>query len=571
MRSTAAERLRLASAAATDTGLRRENNEDRYHCDPSAGLFMVIDGVGGQAAGEKAAETALAMLRTRLERETGAADERLREAITLANNEVHRLSRSEPGWQGMACVLTAALVRDGRLVAGHVGDTRLYVFEDGRVQKVTHDHSPVGEREDAGELSETEAMRHPRRNEIFRDVGSEPHNPGDSDFIEIVDRPFRDDSALLICSDGLSDLVGSPEIAGIVYGHAAAPDEVVSRLVEAANREGGKDNVTAVFAAGPRFAERARAHAGRTHDASAPLDRAPGRAEGRGEPVGAAARLHPGMAGGGLAASSWAARSASPSRSSRSRSGTTCASGCCRTAGRAAGPAPGRWGSTRSADFSSIADAMAQARPGDTIRVAPGEYRAPIELRPGIALVSARRHEAIIRPAVGAEPAAAIVIQAGGLSRLSGFRIAGDGERPLAVGVRVQGAQADIDDIEVVGTRHAAVLFEERAGGALRGSALHDNQGPGVVVRAGAAAVLRNNVITANGKLAGAIRPGVELQDEAQALLFGNIIAGNGEDQVAGLPAANRGDVMRDNIIGLPAAPAPAPSRRAGAAREPAK
>jgi PPM family protein phosphatase len=566
MRSTAVERLRLASAAASDTGLRRENNEDRYHCDPSAGLFMVIDGVGGQAAGEKAAETALAMLRARLERETGAADERLREAITLANNEVHRLSQSEPGWKGMACVLTVALVRDGRLIAGHVGDTRLYVFEDGRVQKVTHDHSPVGEREDTGELNEVEAMRHPRRNEIFRDVGSEPHNPGDGDFIEIVDRPFRDDSALLICSDGLSDLVGSPEIAGIVYGHAAAPDEVVSRLIEAANREGGKDNVTAVFAAGPRFAERARAHVGRTPHASEPLDRPPVDVEGVvnqsvprrvfipswlagviGVVVGCALGL-------GLAflavterddVREWVLQDSRPDGWTRTW----------------------RVGFDGGADFDSIADAMAQARPGDTVRVAPGEYRAPIELRPGIALVSARRHEAIIRPAVGAEPAAAIVIQAGGPSRLSGFRIAGDGERPLAVGVRVQGAQADIDDIEVVGARHAAVLFEERAGGALRGSALHDNHGPGVVVRAGATPTLRNNVITANGKQAGAIRPGVQLQDEARALLFGNIIAGNGEDQVAGLPAANRGDVMRDNIIGLQAVPAP--SRRPGTVREP--
>jgi len=570
MRSEADGRPRLASAAATDTGLRRENNEDRFHCDPSTGLFMVIDGVGGQAAGEKAAETALAMLRARLERETGAADARLREAITLANNEVHRLSQSEPGWQGMACVLTVALVRDGRLVAGHVGDTRLYVFEDGRVQKVTHDHSPVGEREDAGELSEIEAMRHPRRNEIFRDIGSEPHNPDDSDFIEIVDRPFRDDSALLLCSDGLSDLVGSPEIARVVYGHAAAPDEVVSQLVGAANREGGKDNVTAVFAAGPRFAERARAHVGRTPDPSAPLDPTPIRVEGTVNQSVPPRVFIPGWLAGvsgavagcalGLSLAFLAVTQRDDVREWVLQDGR-----------------PGGWtrtwtvGFDGDADFSSIADAMAQAHPGDTIRVAPGEYRAPIELRPGIALVSARRHEAIIRPAVGADPAAAIVIQAGGPSRLSGFRIAGDGERPLAVGVRVQGAQADIDDIEVVGTRHAAVLFEERAGGALRGSALHDNHGPGVVVRAGAAAVLRNNVITTNGKLAGAIRPGVELQDEARALLFGNIIAGNGEDQVAGLTPAARGDVMRDNIIGLPAAPAAAPSRRAGAARGPAK
>ena len=106
----------------------------------------------------------------------------------------------------MACVLTAAVIRDGRAMVGHVGDTRLYKLRSGRIEKVTRDHSPVGEREDARELSELDAMQHPRRNEVYRDVGSEPHEPGDPDFIDIHEVPFEPDAALLLCSDGLTDL-----------------------------------------------------------------------------------------------------------------------------------------------------------------------------------------------------------------------------------------------------------------------------------------------------------------------------------------------------------------------------
>ena len=144
--------------------------------------------MGGHAAGSRAADVALAMLRSRLERETGPVDERIREAITMANNEIHRVAASRPEWLGMACVLTVAVVQDG------VADRRdmsamhgLYKLRHGRIEKITRDHSPVGEREDAGEIGELEAMRHPRRNEVYRDVGSEPHESGDADFIEIQD------------------------------------------------------------------------------------------------------------------------------------------------------------------------------------------------------------------------------------------------------------------------------------------------------------------------------------------------------------------------------------------------
>src|SRR6476661_7125959 len=245
----------LKAAGDSHPGLHRPNNEDRYHYDPIRGLFIVVDGVGGQAAGEKAAETALAMVRTRLERETGAVEDRVRDAITLANNEIHRLASLRVEWQGMACVLTIAVVTNGEVVIGHVGDTRLYKLRAGRIEKLTHDHSPVGEREDAGELSERDAMQHPRRNEVYRDVGSERHEPDDPLFIDVFRQPLEPDAALLLCSDGLTDAITAGAILEIVGAFAGHPFEIVRGLIAAANAAGGKDNVTVVYAEGPRFAE----------------------------------------------------------------------------------------------------------------------------------------------------------------------------------------------------------------------------------------------------------------------------------------------------------------------------
>src|SRR5437763_1013277 len=216
----------LIAAGQTDIGRQRTVNEDRFYCDAGRGLFMVIDGVGGQAAGGKAADVALSMLRTQLEGEGGNAAERVREAITLANNEIFRLAGTRLQWSGMACGLTVAVVDHGRVTIGHVGDTRLYKLRDGRIEKVTRDHSPVGGREDSKELSELEAMRHPRRNEVYRDVGSEPHQVADPDFVFLADVELSPDAALLICSDGLTDLVPAETIRQIAVSHAGSPEPV---------------------------------------------------------------------------------------------------------------------------------------------------------------------------------------------------------------------------------------------------------------------------------------------------------------------------------------------------------
>ena len=113
------------------------------------------------------------------------------EAIEIANNEIHRVASLRPEWNGMACVLTVVVVDDERAIVGHVGDTRLYKLRGEGIEKVTRDHSPVGEREDAHEISEVDAMRHRRRNEVYRDVGSEPHERTDPDFIDLHEIPFE--------------------------------------------------------------------------------------------------------------------------------------------------------------------------------------------------------------------------------------------------------------------------------------------------------------------------------------------------------------------------------------------
>ena len=158
----------------------------------------------------------------------------------------------------MGCVITLAIVADGRLTIGHVGDTRLYKIRPDEIRKVTRDHSPVGEREDAGELAEPQAMRHPRRHEVFRDVGTALRDKDEQEFVDVIEEPLEPDAAILVCSDGLSDMVPGATIAQIVRQHAGTPERVVDALVTAANDAGGRDNVTVVYGEMPLFADRVR-------------------------------------------------------------------------------------------------------------------------------------------------------------------------------------------------------------------------------------------------------------------------------------------------------------------------
>lgn len=241
------------SGAATDPGRLRDENQDRSYIDDKLGIFLVVDGLGGHAGGEKAAETALDVIPAELELQDGDVAQRIRGAIAAANNRICDLAEQNEAWRGMACVLTLAVIHDDKVTVGHVGDSRLYLVWNGTMRKLTPDHSPVGEREDRGDLSEQEAMLHPRRHEVFRDVGSRQRDADDNDFVEMKEFLFKPDAAILLCSDGLSDLVTSAEIGDVIERYDGDPEKVACDLVEAANRAGGKDNITAIFVAGSEF------------------------------------------------------------------------------------------------------------------------------------------------------------------------------------------------------------------------------------------------------------------------------------------------------------------------------
>ena len=255
----------FSGAAGSHPGRCRQNNEDRYELDPQAAFMLVVDGIGGNAAGDVAAGLAADAIRRRMRVVDAPTVDRVRDAILLANQRILERSTLDPELKGMACVLTLAAVGDGALIVGHVGDSRLYKLSSGGISKLTHDHSPIGDREDRGELTEIEAMRHPRRNEIFRDVGSRPHQATDDDFIELFTTSLETDAAVLLCSDGLSDLVTSVEMQRIIRNDADDPAAVVGALIDAANAAGGKDNITVVYVQGPDFADRIR------HGATLPL------------------------------------------------------------------------------------------------------------------------------------------------------------------------------------------------------------------------------------------------------------------------------------------------------------
>jgi serine/threonine protein phosphatase PrpC len=533
----------LRAAGRSDVGRVRTVNEDRVHVDAARGIFIVVDGVGGQAAGGRAADTAIDVLRARLERQTGAPADRVREAITDANNEIHRLASTRPEWRGMACVLTVVVLEHGRAVVGHVGDTRLYAIRGDSIEKLTPDHSPVGEREDAREITEVEAMRHPRRNEVYRDVGSDPHRLGDEDFIWLDSVPVAAGTSLLLCSDGLSDLVPSEAIRQIAAATPGDPARVVDSLVGLANDAGGRDNVSVVFIETSEMAE-------------------------------AAALLRPGTGAPALALAG-----GGPRRSRRAagllvflilaallsvftwQGGWSDAIGMARAmrtapAGATIVVGPGE----------SIAAALERAQAGDQVIVEPGEYRERVTLKDGVRLTSRVPRGATLRLPGGAAEAEAAVVAAGlSGAELSGFRIVGDAATPLGVGVMVRASGVRLIDLEVTGATGAAVDIGVGDDVVLMGSEIVDNQGSAMRLAAEATPRIAHNTFARN-------RTGepFHIDPAAAASWTRNVFVGVEPAAIAGTAsdAAARLALQADNWFVSPPRPA-GPSR--GSSSRPAR
>jgi serine/threonine protein phosphatase PrpC len=247
--------LQISSGGATHVGMVRTNNEDCFRIVPSLQLYVLADGMGGEAHGEVASSLAVeTVVKHCLEGQENPSAKlfgeakpgltprtrRVLSAIHLANEKVFQSAEDHPEQQGMGATLTVAWIGDSHLSIGHVGDSRLYLLRSGALQQLTSDHSLVAEQVRRGILSASEAEQSNLQSILLRALGTQPEVEVDSEEVAL----FPGD-VLLLCSDGLTRMVTEPEIAGALQSEPQ-PQRAAEKLVVLANESGGVDNVTVI-------------------------------------------------------------------------------------------------------------------------------------------------------------------------------------------------------------------------------------------------------------------------------------------------------------------------------------
>lgn len=237
--------VRIESCGMTDVGMRRSNNEDTFVSSPELGLLALADGMGGAASGEVAsgifADTVLELLSAGPSCAVEEAEELVRRTFLLANRRIRELGSLEPEHRGMGCTGEMVVFTGDRYVVGHVGDSRVYLFRGGRLRQVTKDHSLVQEQVDQGFLAPQQARVHPLRHMILRALGID-----DALAVDLVSGKAHPDDLFLLCSDGLSDMVGDLLIEERLASGLSLCEKA-ERLVRDACDAGGDDNVTVVL------------------------------------------------------------------------------------------------------------------------------------------------------------------------------------------------------------------------------------------------------------------------------------------------------------------------------------
>jgi PPM family protein phosphatase len=222
----------------TDVGRKRRHNEDSFVVAPP--LFAVADGMGGANAGEVASGLTVETLREE-SRNDSAGEKFVVSLIQEANRRVYQRQIDDAEASGMGTTVTVALIEDGVVRFGHVGDSRAYLYRDGVLQQLTDDHSLVGELVRSGKISATEAETHPQRSVITRALGSDPNV--DVDTFTVDAQPG---DVFLLCSDGLYSMVGTEKILEVLQQRRQDLDGAARELISAANKRGGDDNITVV-------------------------------------------------------------------------------------------------------------------------------------------------------------------------------------------------------------------------------------------------------------------------------------------------------------------------------------
>jgi len=237
----------MKTFSMTDVGRRREMNQDyMFASDTAVGklpnLFIVADGMGGHKAGEYASKTAVETIVEYIGNDdSGLLVAAIKKAIGEANKRILKESIIDIEKEGMGTTIVAAAIKGDKLIAANVGDSRLYIINESGITQVTTDHSLVEEMIRSGRIARSEARNHPDKNKITRAVGVFPNV--DVDFFETKVAPG---DTVLLCTDGLTNMVEDEEIKKIVLGQRDIVEKTQT-LIEVANKNGGTDNITALL------------------------------------------------------------------------------------------------------------------------------------------------------------------------------------------------------------------------------------------------------------------------------------------------------------------------------------
>lgn len=247
--------MQIVSGGVTSVGRVRANNEDSFRIVEDLNLFVLSDGMGGEAHGEVASALAVeTVVKHCQETESDPAmtvfgdmpakwsekTRRLSSAVHLANQSIFDSAQKNPEQHGMGATITAMWINDSAISIAHVGDSRAYLLRSGTLQQLTSDHSLVAEQVRRGILTPAEAERSEMQSVLLRALGAHPEIEVDAE-----EHPLFGRDILLMCSDGLTRMVTEPEIAGTLQAEPD-PTKAAQRLVDLANEQGGADNVTVI-------------------------------------------------------------------------------------------------------------------------------------------------------------------------------------------------------------------------------------------------------------------------------------------------------------------------------------
>lgn len=223
----------------SDVGRVRASNQDRWAALPDCGFFVLADGMGGHRAGDVAATVTVDAMADFIKKNVSSI-EAMAQALTFSNREVYQKSLTDPTLEGMGSTVCALWVSEDEMIYGHVGDSRIYLKREGRLEQLTEDHSLVEMLLTTGEISREEAEGFRKSHVITQAIGSQKNvEPA------VNHLPIFDGDLFLLCSDGLSDCVSFAAIEAIINS-CTDLKRIVERLIQAANDAGGEDNITVV-------------------------------------------------------------------------------------------------------------------------------------------------------------------------------------------------------------------------------------------------------------------------------------------------------------------------------------